>query len=230
MDLAALLREAPAFHTDEGWNPVSLQASDEVLHLLAATVRPGMHTLETGAGMSTVVFAAAGAVHTCVTPADGEVGRIRAWCAGHGVDLARTTFRTQRSETALPRLAATPLDVVLIDGGHGFPTPFIDWFYTADRLRVGGTLVVDDVHLWTGAVLRDFLAAEPAWRLRDEFAERAAVFEKVATLPALPEWTHQPFVVRRSRVAGTPARVLRRALGVVRRDGLAALWRGARGR
>lgn len=229
MDLAALLRDAPAFHTDEGWNPVSLQASDEVLRLLDRTVRPGMRTLETGAGMSTIVFAARGAEHTCVTPAGGEVERIRAWCGGHGVDLARTTFHTERSETVLPRLEPTPLDVVLVDGGHGFPTPFIDWFYVAERLRIGGTLVVDDVHLWTGAVLRDFLAAEPAWTLRDEFAERAAVFEKVADVPALPEWTHQPYVVRRSRVAGTPGRVVRRALGVLRRDGLAALWRG-RGR
>lgn len=226
MDLAALLRDAPAFHTDEGWHPVSLQASDDVLRLLDASVRPGMHTLETGAGMSTVIFAARGAAHTCVTPAGGEVERIHAWCAGHGIDLGRTTFHVERSETVLPRLDATPLDVVLIDGGHGFPTPFIDWFYTADRLRIGGTLIVDDVHLWTGRVLRDFLADEPAWALRDEFAERAAVFAKVAATPALPEWTHQPYVARRSRVAGTPGRVLRRALGVWRRDGLVALWRG----
>ena len=30
-----------------------------------------------------------------------------------------------------------PLDVVFVDGGHGFPVPMIDWFYGAGRLRRG---------------------------------------------------------------------------------------------
>jgi predicted O-methyltransferase YrrM len=211
VDLRALLRDAPAFHVDEGLRPVSLQASADVLGAIDAAVGPGSCTLETGAGLSTVLFALRGARHVCITPAAGEVARIRAYCETHAIDLARVRFEVARSEHVLPRLDLPALDLVLIDGGHGFPTPFVDWCYTADRLRVGGVLVVDDVHLWTGAVLRDFLAEEPGWALRDEFAMRAVVFEKTAPLPELPEWFAQPYVARRSRRGGAVGRLVRRA-------------------
>src|SRR5262249_60610465 len=69
VDLRALLRDAPPFHVDEGLRPRSLQASDEVLETIAAAVQPGWRTLETGAGLSTVVFALRGAEHVCITPA-----------------------------------------------------------------------------------------------------------------------------------------------------------------
>jgi hypothetical protein len=213
VELSALLRDAPAFHVDEGLRPVSLQASRDVLEAIDTAVRPGWHTLETGAGVSTVLFALRGAEHVCVTPAAAEVERIRAWCAARGIDLARVRFEVARSELVLPRLELPALDLVLIDGGHGFPTPFVDWQYTAPRLRVGGLLIVDDIQLWTGAVLRDFLAEEPGWRIRDEFPMRAVVFQKTADTPELPEWFAQPYVARRSRRAGTLSRLLHRVWG-----------------
>jgi len=218
VDLRALLRDAPVFHLDEGSRPISLQASIEVLECIDTAVRPDHHTLETGAGLSTVVFALRGAEHVCVTPAAGEVERIRAYCASRGVDLSRVRFVIGRSEDVLPALSPPDLDLVLIDGGHGFPTPFLDWHYTATRLRVGGLLVIDDIQLWTGRVLRDFLDEEPGWALRDEFAMRAAVFQKTAPMPGLPEWFAQPFVRRRSRRAGTVGHALRGLWGQIRRS------------
>ena len=216
MDLRALLRDAPVFHVDEGLRPVSLQASTDVLETIDAAVGRGQRTVETGAGLSTVVFALRGSEHVCVTPAAGEVEKIRAYCAAHAVDLAGVRFVVGRSENVLPTLALGDLDLVLIDGGHGFPTPFVDWCYTAERLRVGGLLVIDDIHLWAGRVLRDFLAEEPGWSLRKEFPMRAVVFEKTAPMPALPEWFAQPFVRRRSHRAATPGHALRKLWGLAR--------------
>ena len=223
MNVHDLIREAPRFHLDMGWRDVSLQASDDVLLALDALVEPGWATLETGAGASTVVFAMKGALHTAVVPAAHEVERIRAWCAAHDVATDRVTFRVAGSETVLPRLEPTPLDLVLIDGGHAFPTPFIDWYYTAARLRIGGLLLVDDVNLWTGRVLRDFLAAEPTWTLRQEFAARSVLFEKVGEPPVQTEWTEQPYVVRRSHVPGTFGFRWRTALALLRRGRFRAL-------
>jgi predicted O-methyltransferase YrrM len=216
MDLRALLRDAPVFHVDEGLRPVSLQASADVLETIDAALRPGQHTVETGAGLSTVVFALRGAEHVCVTPAVSEVEKIRAYCASRDIDLGSVQFAVGRSENILPTLSLGDLDLVLIDGGHGFPTPFVDWCYTAERLRVGGLLVIDDIHLWTGRVLRDFLAEEPGWSLRTEFPMRAVVFEKTAPMPALPEWFAQPFVRRRSHRVATPRHALRKLWGLAR--------------
>jgi hypothetical protein len=67
-------------------------------------------------------------------------------------------------------------------------------------------------------VLRDFLAEEPGWALRAEFAMRAAVFEKTAPSPRLPEWFAQPFVRRRSHFPGTLGHLLRKLWRTVRRD------------
>ncbi len=53
--------------------------------------------------------------------------------------------------------------------------------------------------------------------LRDEFAMRAAVFEKTARSPALPEWFAQPFVRRRSHPAGTLRHAMLKAWRTVRR-------------
>ena len=78
-ELTARLRaEPPGLHGggDEYWG-----LAWPALEWLEREVRPGMATLETGAGASTIVFAAAGAVHDAVTPDPAEETRIRASCA-----------------------------------------------------------------------------------------------------------------------------------------------------
>jgi predicted O-methyltransferase YrrM len=230
VDLETLLASPPSLHLDPEGRPVPFEADPRMLRLIAASVHDGARTLETGAGLSTLVFAVAGCEHTCVVPFVEEVERIRGWCEASGVPAGRLRFETARSEAVLPSLGDGPLDLVLIDGGHGFPTPFVDWWYAGRRLRVGGTLIVDDTHLWTGAVLRDFLAEQPAWEMVEKLPMRAAVFRRAAEDPAHEEWVDQPYVVKRSFAFGARGRVRQavRAADVVRREGLGALVRRAR--
>jgi predicted O-methyltransferase YrrM len=228
-----LISTQPAIHGDEeiGQERMTHGLSTPALRFLADTVRSGQRTLETGSGYSTIVFAAAGSDHTVVVPNEFEGQRIREYCATAGIDDSRVSFHFEPSERVLPGLAPDPLDVVLIDGSHSFPHTFIDWFYTAHRLNVGGYLLVDDVHLWTGRVLRDYLIEDPAWNRETEFLGRTVLFRKVAATDADVLWTDQPVVVRRSRLA-TQARV-QQALSMLRngqRDELAGLVRRALGR
>jgi predicted O-methyltransferase YrrM len=169
-----------------------------VLALIAAQVRPGMTTLETGAGQSTLAFVRAGARHHAVTPSQDEAARIRAALSSEGLSDAGLTFHHGYSQDVLPRLEAGPLDVALIDGGHGFPIPALDLAYIAPRLKPGGWLMIDDVDLWTGAMLVDFLKAEPAFTLEAIERGRTAMFRCRAPF-ALREWTNQPAVVAKSR-------------------------------
>jgi hypothetical protein len=170
----------------------------EALHVLNQVLEPGWRTLETGAGVSTVLFALKQTRHTCIVPDPEEIARIRAFCADHAVSTERVTFLAENSEDALPRLGSEPLDLVLLDGSHSFPSVFIDWYYTKRRLRTGGWLLVDDTHLWTGRVLRDFLLAEDDWALIEEIPFRTAVFQQRSEVHGVRNWVDQPYVVSHS--------------------------------
>jgi hypothetical protein len=201
--LETLLKDRPAIHGDDGSDPMTHGLIEEGLALLDRSVQPGWRTLETGSGYSTIVLAARGADHTCIVPNQHEVDRIRAYCDGAGIATDRVTFHVEPSERVLPRLDLGALDLVLIDGSHSFPQVFIDWFYTASALKLGGRLIVDDIHVWTGRVLRDFLAAEPAWRIDDELGGRTAILTKIGEVDPDELWTDQPYVVAKSGLGVT---------------------------
>ena len=194
-----ILRANPALHGHQpDGTPNRWGLSPEALHLLESLVRPDMRTAETGAGLSTVLFAMSGTRHTCVCPGADQVEWIRAFCAERSIDLGSVEFVVERSEDALPALDLSGLELALIDGNHAFPTAFIDFFYFARVLAGGGLLFVDDVNLWTGRVLRDFLRSEPAWELVAELPLRSAVFAKVDADFDIGDWTYQSFVTERS--------------------------------
>lgn len=237
MNLDELLARPPRLHIDESGATVSWRVSDELLRWLDGELSARARTLETGAGISTILFALNGCRHTVVTPSEGEVKRILTWCDDHGVATDRIDAVFGRSEAQLPGLGSDPLDAVLIDGGHGFPTPFIDWFYAGLRVRVGGVLVIDDTQIWTGRVLRDYLIDDEGWMLERERKLDFAAFRRVAE-HGVGEWNEQPYVLRRSTTAASPhlgRRAVARAVSSGRRfvvasqllvrGELAALWR-----
>ncbi len=108
--------------------------TDEMLLFIDEHVTAESRTLETGAGVTTVLFAMKGCRHTCIVPFPDEVERIKAFCTEQGISHDRVTFVTERSEFALPHLRPEPLDLVLIDGAHGFPTPLIELIGTLRRI------------------------------------------------------------------------------------------------
>jgi predicted O-methyltransferase YrrM len=190
-DLDRLLAQPPALHGETTYSLVS-----SALRWIAGRPRP-LRTLETGCGLSTIVFAVRGDEHICITPDGSEPDAVQRYCREQSIDTGNLTFRIDRSERVLPSLEVAPRDLALIDGSHAFPQVFIDYFYIAELLSVGGLMIVDDVHLWTGKVLRDFLDSEPEWHLETEWDGRTAVFRKVAEMTSR-DWFDQPFVLGRS--------------------------------
>lgn len=214
MSVDKILSDAPAIH-GEGADIITYGLHEAALRFIEAQVGPQSRTLETGSGFSTLTFAARGANHTVVVPNAFEVDRIREYAQAHDIALDSVTFVTEPSERALPGMTLESLDLVLIDGSHSFPQTFIDWFYTAPALKIGGWLLVDDIHIWTGRVLRDFLAAEPEWQLVDELAGRIATFRKTRESDPDRVWFEQRYVVRKSGLRG-PSQ-LRMAYSMARR-------------
>lgn len=192
-----------------GWTPdhhFEMGLSQDALSFLSERVQPGDRTLETGTGYSTVVFALNGAKHTAVSPVSWEHERITGFCEERGLSLANVNFVEALSQDALPNLPKDPLDFVLIDGDHSFPTPFVDFYFAASLLRPGGVLIVDDTHIRTGDILRRFLASEEGrWHLERQFPTTAAFVKLTDTLIDMGGWQTQPFCAETVPPWGTPA-------------------------
>lgn len=191
-----LLADPPVVHamdlTDDP--PLGVWATDPACYRYLVTATPvGARTLETGAGLSTLVFAALGAHHIAVTPLQVEVDRLRAYARDHGVGLDQVRFEIGPSETVLPTLDAEPLDVVLIDGNHGYPSPIIDWFYAGGRLVAGGTLVVDDLQLPAPAVLARLLDRDDRWA-RSTATAKWGAWTRRDEGPLAQDWFDQPWL------------------------------------
>jgi hypothetical protein len=164
--------DPPLVHTRVGVDGGYLWSTSRDCYEFMAELCPrGARTLETGLGMSTVLFARWGCQHTCVVPSQEEVDRCVAYLDERGIGRERVTFEVGYSEQVLPRLDPRPLDLVLVDGAHGFPMAIVDFFYTAGRLVEGGVLVLDDLQLPSVRLgLLDFLDRDPRWGLeRREF-------------------------------------------------------------
>jgi hypothetical protein len=182
----------------------------EVARFLHRVVAEGARTLETGSGLSTVIFAMRKAHHTVVTPSTREAAAIREYARANQIGIESVDFVLEPSETYLPRCTLKDLDLVLIDGKHAFPWPFIDWFYTAEKLKVGGVCVIDDIHLESVLTLVNFLREEPRWEFVWELPRRTIAFRKLSATIHDVAWHQQPYISRRY---GRKARTLN-ALGI----------------
>jgi hypothetical protein len=163
-----------------------------VYELLLTEVGRGSVTLETGSGISTALLGGIGALHTCVTPFAEEEQRLRDWSERKAFDLSSVRFIIGSSADVLPVLTTDPLDVLLVDGGHGFPIPSIDWFYGARFLRDGGLLIIDDAHLPAVGSLIDYLDRDPRWRAI-EHHQKWCAYRRVGTEPLLRDHHQQPW-------------------------------------
>jgi hypothetical protein len=168
--------------------------AESCYRFLADHCRPGDQTLETGAGLSTVLFAAWGTNHTCVAPGREEIEAVIDYCRHHHIPTETLTFIAEPSDRGLPNLPEdrSPFDLVFIDGCHGFPAPMIDWYYGAGRLRLGGIVVIDDLHLPAVEVLDRFLTVDTRWKELSRSPKWVA-FERQSAGPLGEDWFMQPF-------------------------------------
>ncbi len=179
-----LMHEQPSLHGEAQLWGLAWAA----LAYIERTVQPGMATLETGAGASTIVFAARGAEHEAVTPSADEAERITRECERRGISTERLSFRIGSSADVLRGWQPRPLDFVLIDGAHAFPYPTLDWWYLAPHLKIGGLLLLDDAYMPPVAAVVDHLRNSEAWRLEGAASFRTAVARKLAEEIPDGEW------------------------------------------
>jgi methyltransferase family protein len=194
-ELHRLLAAPPMLHRDwstpDGVTSYGIQPS--FLQLLADLVAPGSLTLETGTGLSTIVFAVIGTEHIAISPFADEHVRILKYCEEHGIPTTHLRFIVAFSNACLHSLdfQGRGLDFALIDGSHAFPQPVIDYFYINNHLKIGGLLAIDDLQITSVGMLHRFLMADPAYELVKIDSEKTGLYRKVRATSYPLDWASQ---------------------------------------
>jgi methyltransferase family protein len=212
-DLKTILSKPPKLHESGGQLISDWRIDDTTCLELNSRLKPGISTLETGAGLSTIIFAVSGCRHTCIVPDKALTDRIQDYCRSANIDTGNVKFIISKSADIIHQLPRSEHDLILIDGCHGFPSIFVDFYYAAKLLKNGGTLIVDDMHIYTCHLAARFMQSDPGWNV-ELMTKRVAVGIKVLDTVDV-EWSNQPYVVLRSRGnTGTSplARALRKLL------------------
>jgi predicted O-methyltransferase YrrM len=176
--------------------PRSRTIARTLAELLDGSVGPGSVVLETGVGLSTlVILHRQPRQHLAVQPDPEAFAAILDLAAQQGIDTRKFLAVVARPQDYLPSADLPDLDLVLLEGDHAFPRPFVEWYYAAEKLRIGGLMIVDNPKLRTGTILADFMRADPKWEevIRDK-ANHVAIYRKRVHPVHDDDWARQPYV------------------------------------
>jgi predicted O-methyltransferase YrrM len=208
--LGAYLDDLPRLHTwDLGvtWNTGGFYPSQlrRMHRIVRERFGDGARILETGAGNSTITF-----LYGCpkqlvaIAPSADLRDRILAYCADHEIESSPLDFRVERSEIELPAIAlatdAPVFDVVLLDGGHGWPTVFVDFCYCNSMMRAGSLLLLDDTQLHSVAELSRLLERQTGFTFKEALG-KLQVWEKDDDQRFLPEHSREPYLIEMTKRA-----------------------------
>jgi len=141
-----------------------------------AAARHVRRSVETGAGKSTLLLSHLSDHHLVFAIDDGG-----------SLTRARDSFLLRRDtvefvdgpsqHTLMNHQFSEPVQLVFIDGPHGFPFPNMEYWKLYPHLEQGGLLVIDDIHIPTIRQLFDFLKEDEMFRLI-ETVGKTAFFER----------------------------------------------------
>jgi len=164
-----------------------------------------IRSVETGCGASTILFSKYSERHTVYTYDDKAEENSSVKFAleypEFGNDRVQWVFGpTQRTVFSHP--LEQDADLILIDGPHGYPFPELEYYAFYKRLRPGGILIIDDIHIPTIYNLYKFLSQDDSFYSHGRTATTA--FFQRSNAPAFDmegdEWEFQ-----RYNVQGFPA-------------------------
>lgn len=187
----ALKEAPPAFHFWDGqpqtggfsmphFEFIDKQMDAYVARLASANSQD-LTVVETGAGLSTLLFLARG--HKVVSFSLSDVlDKIAAYLAANRIE-ADWSAHGGFSEFSVPNyFRGNPAkhDFALIDGNHAIPSVFADFIHLSAGLKKHGLLFVDDLQLPGPYGLSRFMESFPhRWKLQDRL-NKLACYEKIA--------------------------------------------------
>lgn len=135
-----------------------------------------VRVIETGCGASTILFSHYAGKHYSFCYDDRE-------CENSSVSFVTEfpEFRAEKVEwvfgptqlTVPQHTISEPVDILLIDGPHGFPFPELEYYYFYRLLQPNSILIVDDIHIPTLKNLFNFLCQDDMFYLHQVTATTA---------------------------------------------------------
>jgi hypothetical protein len=158
--LRGIAAVGPGLHSAGTFSPRALEAIARAAQKLQIR-----NSVETGSGASTLLLSHLSERHTvfAVDDASGSVVNVR-----RSPLLCQNvvTFVEGPTQATLPRHSFTEkLQLVLIDGPHGYPFPDLEYYYLYPHLETGALLILDDIHIPTVHNLFQFLRRDAMFEL-----------------------------------------------------------------
>jgi hypothetical protein len=154
---------------------------------LYAQKRQIVYSAETGVGKSTLLLSHISQHHTAF--ALDDTGTSNSLINVRDSPLLRrdcVNFIIGPTQQTLPRYSFTNrLQMVLIDGPHGYPFPEIEYYFFYPQLDEDGLLIIDDIHIPTVFRLFSFLREEKMFDFLG-VASTTAFFRRNSSAPFDP--------------------------------------------
>ncbi len=137
------------------------------------------YSVETGSGKTTLLFSHLSAHHTVFAKDDsGEYESLKGVRESPILRRETVEFVVGPSQKTLPNHEfRNELQLVLIDGPHGYPFPELEYFYLYPQLSEGALLILDDIHIPTIFNLFAFIREDQMFEFV-EVVETTAFFRR----------------------------------------------------
>ena len=178
-----LIARASGFHP---WDAMAPAALSGILQR-----GPFRSSVETGCGGSTIVLSQTSDHHIAFA-IEGKDRTITELRKQSDLRTENVIFVEGETKDTLPGYSFEgEVDLVLMDGPHGYPLPQIEFAYLFPRIRHGGWLIVDDIQIPSVYELFHFLERESSVVL-EEVAVRTAFFRRISAAEHEPDgWVLQ---------------------------------------
>jgi hypothetical protein len=146
------------------------------------------HSVETGTGKSTLLLSHLSESHTVFTQDDsGNGDSLHATRNSTLLRKDRVSFVVGPTQKTLPKWNSQhPLQLVLIDGPHGYPFPELEYFCLYPCLETGGILIIDDINIPTVFHLYQVLLEDEMYHL--EALVRTTAFLRRTGAPVFDQY------------------------------------------
>jgi FkbM family methyltransferase len=135
-----------------------------------------VRVIETGCGASTILFSHYAEKHYsfCYDDRQSENSSVAFATEFPGFRADKVEWVFGPTQLTVPKHAITePVDIVLIDGPHGFPYAELEYYYFYRLLRENSILIIDDIHIPTLRNLFNFLSQDDMFYLHQVTATTA---------------------------------------------------------